>query len=40
MMIHDRIEKELMSVHEPPVVQPEVMEPPVVPPEEVVESSI
>jgi hypothetical protein len=29
-----------MSVHEPPVVQPEVMEPPVVPPEEVVESSI
>jgi hypothetical protein len=30
MMICDRIGKELMSAHEPPVVQPEVKEPPVV----------
>jgi hypothetical protein len=33
MMIHDRIGKELMSAHEPPVVQPRVEQPPVVPPE-------
>jgi hypothetical protein len=47
MMIRDRIAKELMSVHEPAVVQPEVEEPSVVPPvveveevdEEVEESS-
>jgi hypothetical protein len=32
MMICDRIVKELMSAHEPAVVQPEVEEPPVVPP--------
>jgi hypothetical protein len=32
MMICDRIAKELMSAHEPAVVQPEVEEPPVVPP--------
>jgi hypothetical protein len=31
MMIRDRTGKELMSAHEPPVVQPEVEEPPVVP---------
>jgi hypothetical protein len=44
MMICDRINKELMSFHEPPVVQPEVEELSVVPPEmeveEVVSSSI
>jgi hypothetical protein len=32
MMMCDRITKELMSAHEPTVVQPEVEEPPVVPP--------
>jgi hypothetical protein len=32
MMIRDRIAKELMSAHEPAVVQPKVEEPPVVPP--------
>jgi hypothetical protein len=32
MMIRDRITKELMSAHEPTVVQPEVVEPSVVPP--------
>jgi hypothetical protein len=47
MMIRDHIGNELMSVHEPPVVQSEVEEPPVVPSEvdvvevkEVVPSSI
>jgi hypothetical protein len=35
MMIRDRIAKELMSAHEPAVVQPEVEEPPVVEVEEV-----
>jgi hypothetical protein len=47
MMIRDQISKELMSSHEPLVVQPKVEEPPVVPPkveepevEEVVPTSI
>jgi hypothetical protein len=31
MMIRDRLAKELMSAHEPAVVQPEVEESPVVP---------
>jgi hypothetical protein len=35
MMIRDRIAKELMSAHEPVVVQPEVEEPPMVEVEEV-----
>jgi hypothetical protein len=29
MMIRDRIRKELMSAHKPPIVPPEVEEPPV-----------
>jgi hypothetical protein len=33
MMIRDQIAKELMSAHEPPVVQPGVKEPPVVSPQ-------
>jgi hypothetical protein len=40
MMSCDRIGKELMSVHEPSIVQPEVEEPPVVPPEVGVEVAV
>jgi hypothetical protein len=40
MMIRVRISKEVMSAHEPPVVQPEVEESPMVPPEVEVEEVV